>query len=606
MSTSTKTPPAPRWDIDSIFPGGSGSTEFKVYREKVAASVTDTQTKFAALPKTLDDSSQSSWVEFILQWQSVLEDIELVASFSSMLSSQNVDDSGATALEAEGDELSSEWEKIKSGFEILALGQDNAAWEKLVTGDELLGVRFYLDEMREMAKSKMSVEKESLALELSVNGLHAWNRLYDKMAGDLRVDFPEGDTTTSISLGQLATKISDPVRSVRAMAFKKMTEAWESRADLAAMVLNSLAGYRLALYKARGWESTLYEPLKQARMSQAALDAMWSVITSEKSKLVPYVEAKKKLIGADKFCWYDEYAPVGAVDRTYTYDEAADFIVRHVGEFSPDLAKFCRMAIDKRWIEAEDRAGKRGGGYCTGTGKLRQTRIFMTYANSYENLLTLAHELGHSYHNEVLKDRPFFATEYPMTLAETASIFNELLVTDAALSEATEHDEKLMLVDQKLQGAYTLFCDIHSRYLFDTSFYAERKEGMVSRKRLDELMIAAQKEAYGNGTLLDPDGHHPLFWASKLHFFLSDVPFYNYPYTVGFLFATGVYDRAKKEGPAFAKKYVALLEDSGSMTTDQAAAKHMGVDLTKEDFWRSAVQRALADVPVFVKLANGA
>jgi len=601
--SATKIPSGPRWDLDSIFPGGSKSPEFKAFRDKVKQQLALAKEKSAVLPAILNDSTAAQWQEFILLLQSSAENIELVRSLSGMLSAADVNDTVAVALEAEGDEYGSEWDKLKTAFEAIALKQTDEAWGKLVSSDTLAPVRFYLDELREIAKSKMPVELESLALDLAVNGYHAWNRIYDKMAGDLRVEFPEGDKTITLSLGQLATKMSDPDRKIRELVFQKMSKAWESRADLAAMVLNAQAGFRLSLYKARGWESPMFEPLTQARISQPAVDAMWAVIGRESAKLLPYIEAKKKLLGIDKYCWYDEFAPVGAADRQFTYDEAVEFIIDNLKGFSTNLADFCRMAVDKKWIEAEDRAGKRGGGFCAGTGPFRQTRIFMTYAGSYENLLTLAHELGHSYHNEVLKKAPFFSTVYPMTLAETASIFNELLVTDAALKATNDRDEKLMYLDQKLQGAYVLFCDIQSRYRFDKSFYAERKNGMVSRARLDELMVDAQKKSYG--PLLDESGHHPLFWASKLHFFFTEVPFYHYPYTVGFLFATGVYDLAQKEGAGFAKKYEALLADTGSMTTEQAAAKHLGVDLTKEDFWQAAVLRALADVPEFVKLAEG-
>jgi oligoendopeptidase F len=189
-----------------------------------------------------------------------------------------------------------------------------------------------------------------------------------------------------------------------------------------------------------------------------------------------------------------------------------------------------------------------------------------------------------------------------MTLAETASIFNELLVTDAALSACSDPQERVMLLEQKLQGAYTMFCNIRCRFLFEKAFYDERVNGVVSRHRLDELMVDAQKEAFGD--ILHDSGRHPLFWASKLHFFLSELGFYNFPYTFGFLFAGGVYDRAKKEGPAFADKYRALLADTGRMTTEQVAEKHLGVDLTKEEFWVNAVDRALAEVDEFVRLAD--
>lgn len=260
------------------------------------------------------------------------------------------------------------------------------------------------------------------------------------------------------------------------------------------------------------------------------------------------------------------------------------------------------MAVEKRWVEAEDRPGKAGGAFCTGMGPRKQTRVFMTYAGSYDNLSTLAHELGHAYHGFVLNHTPFFATWYPMTLAETASIFTESLVTDAALAASSGTDERLMLLDQKLQSAYVLFCDLYTRFLFETSFYGERKKGIVETARLRELMIGAQQRAFGG--LLDDSGNHPLFWASKLHFYATEAPFYNFPYTFGYLFAQGVYARAKQEGPAFADRYKALLADTGSMTSEEVARKHLGVDLTGEDFWLSAVNLALAEVDQFVKLVG--
>lgn len=602
MTKSNKIPPAPRWDLESIFSGGSKSEDFKMYREQTKLGLDQGEKLLTALPESIGDGSLDQWAEFVLKLQSLFSDISLIISFAGCLSSQNVEDGDADAITSEGYLYLSQWEKLRTRLEALSLKQNDEAWGKLVSDSRLHEIRFYLDELRNIAKSKMPVEQESLALELAVNGYHAWGQMYEKMAGELKVDFVEHGETSRISLGQLATKMSDPDRAIRKQAFEKMTEAWKSRADLAALTLNAQAGFRLALYKRRNWKSPVYEPLVNSRMKQETLDAMWNVISREVQKLVPYVEAKKKLLGIDKFRWYDQVAPCGAVERLYSFEEAGEFIYENIKPFSPGMAEFVKMALSKNWVEAEDRPGKRGGAFCTGLGHHRQSRVFMTYAGSYDNLLTLAHELGHAYHGWVLKDKPFFATEYPMNLAETASIFTETLVTDAALAQVTDPAEKLMLIDQKLQGAYTFFTDLHSRYLFDRAFYDERKNGVIGKDRLSEIMVEAQKKAFG--PLLDESGHHPLFWCSKLHFFITDAPFYNFPYTFGFLFSGGVYDRAKKEGPAFAEKYNAMLADTGSMTTEELAQKHLGEDLTKEDFWQRAVGRAMADIDEFVKLAK--
>lgn len=603
MTTTTTTlPPAPTWDLDAIFPGGSGSKEFAAFRVEVKKDITTTWNLINKLPEPLSSQTAPAWTEAILAFQNLIEKIELVQSFAHCLVSQNVADSAAHTIESESDIFVSEWEKMRTALEAKAIKADNAAWDSLVSGDKLAEIKFFLNELREQGREKMSPELESLALDLSVNGIHAWNRLYDKMAADLMVDFEDQGTTKRLSLGQLATKMADPNRAIRKQAFEKLEAAWDTRADLAAMTLNALGGFRLTLYKNRGWDSHLHESLQGARLKKETLDTMWRTIEANIPKLQKYINAKKKLLGMDSNRWYDQLAPCGTVDKLYSYDEAAKFIVENKRRFSGDMADFAKRAIERRWIEAEDRAGKMGGGYCTGMGPRRETRIFMTYANSYENLLTLAHELGHAYHGWVLKEKAYLSTAYPMTLAETASIFAELLVTDAALQTVSDPHEKLMLLDQKLQQPYTMFCNIYCRYLFEDSFYTERKDGVVSRERLNELMTAAQKRAFGS--LLDSDGYHKYFWASKLHFFISERAFYNYPYTFGYLFAGGVYDRARKEGKAFADKYRALLADTGSMTTEQVAQKHLGVDLTRDAFWVDAVNRSLADVDEFVALAE--
>lgn len=602
MTTASKIPPAPAWDLDSIFAGGSKSEDFKKHREKVKQALVDVEKMLADLPENIDDKTRDAWVEFILQLQKLAEDISLINSFVETLQAQNVEDTAADAIAGEGHLYKSRWDNLRTGFEALSTKQSDEKWQSLLADDRLDGIGFYLNEVRKHATSKMPVELESLALELAVNGYHAWNQLYDKMAGELRVDFEQDGNVTRISLGQLATKMSHPNRSVRQQAFEKLTQAWQSRADQAAMILNSLAGFRVSLYKRRKWGSVIKEPLMHSRMEEKTLDTMWKVVARETKRLKPYIDAKKKLLNIDKFRWYDALAPCGGVDKMYSYDEAIDFICENFQSFSPEIVDFIRMAVKKRWVEAEDRPGKRGGAFCTRMGPFRETRVFMTYGGSYDNLITLAHELGHSYHGWVLKDKPYFANIYPMVLAESASNFFETMVNDGALERTTDPQERLMLLDQKIQMAYAMFTDLHSRYLFDRAFYNEREKGIVSTDRLNELMVEAQKKAFGS--LIDESGYHPLFWAAKLHFFISELPLYNFPYTFGYLFSGGVYDRARKEGAGFAEHYKGLLMESGSMSTEDVAREYLGVDLTQEDFWVSAVNRSLVEVDEFVKLAD--
>ncbi|MFH2035433.1 MAG: M3 family oligoendopeptidase [Candidatus Zixiibacteriota bacterium] len=593
---------APKWDLDSVFPGGSESKKYADFRAKIKADLEKLKSNIEKLPEKLNDSSRKDWIKYILKLQDFFTRLITAHAFIGCLVSANTDDEKAQQIQGEIDVFEAEYEKINVFLEAFAKNQSEAEWKKLVGSDELKEIQFYLNELRRTAKLKMKPEFEALAADLAVNGYHAWNRLYDKMYGNLRVQFKERGQTTELSLGQLANKMVSPIRDIRRQAFEKLEAAWERRSNEAAMALNFMAGFRLTLYSRRGWENPALEALLNSRLQEETLDAMWAAVTNSEEKIKRYIIAKKKLLSIKNFRWYDQAAPIGSSKKTYTFEEAGDFVVDNLAKFSKSQAEFTRMALDKNWVEAENRPGKRGGAFCTDFLSEKQTRVFMTYEGSFDNISTLAHELGHAYHQNVMMKLPPYATIYPMPLAETASIFNEFLVTDAALQMAESTEDKLAMLDTNLQNALGLFCDLHARFIFDMSFYAERKKGLVSRERLDELMVAAQKQGFF-GTLAET-GYHPLFWASKLHFFLSNQPFYNFPYTFGYLFASGVYNRAKTEGESFAPKYEALLTDTGRMFTEEVAKKHMGVDLTQPDFWNSAVERCMIDIDLYEKLAD--
>ncbi len=591
------------WDLDSLFPGGAGGSTFSAFRSELKSMIEQADTQLNKLPKTLNSDSATTWEEFIMLVQGIAARLEQGGAFAGCLISASVSDALAGQAHGEINDLRGLFLKSMTGFEALTADAADAEWNSFVERPALRPVAFPLNEMRKEAQIKMSPELEALTEELAVNGYHAWDHLYTKMAGELTVQWEENGETSKISLGQLATKFNNADREIRAKAFAKLTKAWKSRESLAAMALNNQAGFRLTLYERRGWKSPTDEPLRMNRMTRATVDAMWSAVNEAKPKLAQYLDAKKKLLGIDGFRWYDESAPIGSSSAEFSWDEAWDFVIKNVGDFSPDMKTFCEMARDKRWVEGEDRPDKAGGGFCTSFPLNKESRIFMTFGNTYGDLSTLAHELGHAYHSHVLKDREFFATQYPMNLAETASTFNELLIIDAALKQSSDKQEKLMLLDQKMQSALTFFCNIQTRFIFDETFYAARAKGALTSQELGELMTSAQRKAYGD--LLTNDGLHPLFWAAKLHFFFTDVPFYNFPYTFGFLFATGVYAHAQKQGSSFAQGYSDMLADTGSMMAEEVAQKHLGVDLTKVDFWRSAVNGALEGLDEFVELARG-
>jgi pepF/M3 family oligoendopeptidase len=409
----------------------------------------------------------------------------------------------------------------------------------------------------------------------------------------------EGKAQT-LSMGQAANLLSNPAADVRREVFSKYEDAWANKEELFASTLNHLAGFRINLYKNRGWDDVLSEPLQRNRMERTTLDAMWAAVQGGKPHLVKFLQRKAELLNLDQVAWYDLGAPVGDAGKQIPFADAQDFVVDQFRKFSPDIADFTQKALDLRWVEAENRGGKRPGAFCTSLPLSKESRVFMTYSGTISSLGTLAHELGHAYHGYVLKDAPLFLRRYAMNVAETASTFGELLVVDGAIGAASSPQEKLGILEDKIGRSVSFFMDIHSRFLFETRFYAERKKGLVSSAQLNELMAEAQKEAF-MGSLKE---YHPHFWASKLHFYSTGVPFYNFPYTFGYLFSAGVYARAKAEGQGFAQSYARLLADTARMSVEDLAHKHLGVDLTKPDFWEAAVKLATDDVEEFLELTK--
>lgn len=599
--THLSRPLSQTWDLDSLFPGQSTSPQLHAFIEQLQSEVVKLaeQIKQCTGPQSLEETRQLD--DFIERLQSAeSRSIELM-SYVECLVAQSTEDAQAVQLLDAYYSLSAELQSVGTVFESVLRMTPDDVFKLWIEREEIAPIAFSLHEMRELASQKLPPEQESLILDLAVDGYHGWSGHYDTIVSKIGIDWQEEDgRTVTLSAGQAANKLDHQDRAVREEMAVKWEQAWKSSSAYSADTLNRIAGFRLKLYGKRGWDDVLQEPLSINRMSRETLDTMWQVINEKKHIFVSYLQRKAQLLGLEKLSWTDVDAPLGQVVGNISYDEAAEQIVEHFRNFSPKLADFATHAFNNHWIEAEDRPGKRPGGFCTSLPVSKQTRIFMTYGGSASNVSTLAHELGHAYHQYVMDGLPSFSQNYAMNVAETASTFAELILSDALVSNAEDEEVKIALLNDKINSSIAFFMNIQARFLFETRFYEQRKKGLLSGEDLCDLMETAQKEAYCD-TLAT---YHPHFWASKLHFYSTGVPFYNFPYTFGYLFSSGLYARAQKEGPAFAEKYDALLQDTGRMTVEQLAAKHLNVDLTAPDFWLEAIAPAIADVELFLAMTQ--
>ncbi|MDN3018618.1 M3 family oligoendopeptidase [Paenibacillus sp. BSR1-1] len=588
------------WNLEVFFKGGSASPEFADHLNQTAELIQIFQSK-------VDNWTPLNTMEDQKYLQELLEDFEHAAkklrqagAFVGCLQAQNTEDKKAFNLESKVTSLSAAFQTALSAFDGLLTSIKDEVWSQLLSDAILNELSFVLTERRERAKDKLSKEEEALISALGVDGYHSWGQLYDLIVGKIKIPVQENGDEKLLSVGQAFNKFASPDRGLRASVFKNWEKAWGDQSDFLAKTLNHLSGFRLNVYQKRGWEEVLKEPLSINRMEKETLEAMWAVISENKQKLVTYLERKAKLLGLKKLSWFDLDAPFGKTASKLSYQEGAEFIEQNFALFGEKMAAFAKKAFEEQWIEAEDRPGKAPGGFCTFFPESDQSRIFMTYSGTPSNVSTLAHELGHGFHTFAMKGVQHLNRNYAMNVAETASTFAEMIVADAAVKNAKDHEEKLVLLDDKIQRTVALLMNIHARFLFETRFYEERKQGPVAVERLNELMLEAQKEAYCDAL----EEYHPLFWASKLHFFITGVPFYNFPYTFGYLFSLGIYAQALEEGKGYEEKYIALLRDTASMSVEDLAKKHLQVDLTEKDFWEKAVQICMDDVDEFLELTK--
>ncbi|WP_430534262.1 M3 family oligoendopeptidase [Listeria rocourtiae] len=590
------------WDLDSIYSGGSGS-------EELATALSETTKEIALFKQAVNNwpipESKEDVSEFLLlinQNADITKQLMNAAAFLECLSSADTRDLKAVELTGSVYQQLSELETIENEWhEKFALVPD-ALWTSLLTENGLSEIAFMLNEARDNRKKKGTREEEAVINALSVDGYRGWSDHYDTVVATIRIPVVIDGVEKQVSAGQALNLLSHPDRTVRVAVFEAYGKAWQEQSQLFSDTLNHLAGFRLAVYRARKWDDVLAEPLAINRLDEKTLATMWEVIEKHKTTFVAFLNRKAQLFGIEKLSFHDVFAPLtlDSEPKKYTYQEGADFILTQFAKFSPKMASFAKHAFEQQWIEAEDRDNKRPGGFCTDIPIEKESRIFMTYDGAPGTVATLAHELGHAFHSHVIREEPFENTNYAMNVAETASTFAEMIIADASVKEAATKEEKIILLEDKIGRSIAFFMDIRARFLFETRFYEARKEGIVSADRLNEIMKEAQQEAYQNAL----SEYHPQFWSSKLHFYIADVPFYNFPYTFGYLFSLGIYHQAIAEGSGYEDKYIALLQDTGAMTTEQLAQKHLNIDLTKPDFWESALEIAVGDVEEFLDLTN--
>ncbi len=572
----------PRWDLSPIYPA-LDSEQFAHDLKEVVSLSNKLETELA--------SPSCDIAEAVYSYERILDYLENLFAYSSCLLTTDTGNPAFLKVVNQVEEEALVVQRLEVLFLNFLKEHEKEIYHLTKDGETLAPYRYVLGELLEEQKHLMSPELENLASDLARSGTDAFSRLQEAISSSAT---GEDDSTVV----ELRNRAFHQDRAVRKDAFEKELAVWKTHEVAFAASLNGVKGTTITLDTARRYETPLLRSLQQSRIEPEVLSALITTLEKNLPMFRGYLKAKAKALDLESCTFYDLFAPVGKGGKSYTFAEARAFIIKQFSLFSEDMGSFAEKAFNNNWIDAEPRKGKVGGAYDTSFPLAQESRILSNFDGSFNSLSTLAHELGHAYHDSVVLPNSNLLRSYPMTLAESASIFSEYVVFQGAISSCNA-SERLTLIEHFLQDTTQVCVDILSRFYFESDLFEKRKEGELVADELCSLMVDAQKRSYGDALSV----YHPYMWAVKGHYYSSDLSFYNYPYAFGQLFALGLYAQKEKDRSGFATKYRSLLEKTGSSSA-QEVAQVLGCDLTSEKFWQEGMDIIASYAQEFANASN--
>lgn len=473
--------------------------------------------------------------------------------------------------------------------------------ENLIKKSDILKEHeFFILEQKELSNYMLSEDEEIIMTKMSITGSNAWEKLRSQLTSVLMVDMVYEGVQKSFPITVIRNMAYESSQKTRKDAYEAELKSYENIDKSIAFALNGIKGEVITTSKLRGYDSVLDMTLVNSRMKKETLDAMFEAIKQKLPVFRKYLKHKAKLLGhKNGLPFYDLFAPIGNVEMRFTYEEAAEFIIKNFSNFSERLGQFAKRAFEESWIDVEPKRGKIGGAFCCNIHPIKESRIMTNFTGSFQDVLTLAHELGHAYHGYCLDNETALNSEYTMPIAETASIFCESIVSSACLKTASK-EQAVSILENSVSGATQTIIDIYSRFLFEDEFIKRREKGILSSEEISSIMLDAQKEAYGDG--LDENFLHKYMWLIKPHYYSANTNYYNFPYAYGNLFSNGLYAKYLKGGDKFIVEYDSLLKATGKNSLEDIGKK-VGIDVTDVQFWISSLEIIEEEIEEFISLS---
>jgi pepF/M3 family oligoendopeptidase len=583
----------PHWDLTNVYPSIE-SQEFETATTLVQERIQKLEIFFSIDVKSLDPRTPVSILaanvgSAIDQFNGLYELSGTVQAYLQSFITTNSRDKLAMKKMSEFEQLSVKIQNLNNQFQAW-IGKLSPMIDEIIEQNSLAKAHaFALKVSVEQSKYMMSEAEEALAAELNLSGSNAWSKLQGTVTSQLSVEFELDGKIQTLPMPALINLHTHPDENIRRRAYEAEIIAWKSVEEPLAAAMNGIKGTVNSLNKRRGRTDALHPAIDMARIDRPTLEAMLAAMKDSFPMFQRYFRAKAKRIGKEKLAWWDIFAPASETSRMYSWLEARDFVLTNFGKFSPTLAEFAKRAFEKNWIDAEQRDGKRGGAFCMEIPGVKESRVLCNFDGSLDQVSTIAHELGHAFHNECAfkAGKTLIQQDTPMTLAETASIMCETIIMEAVLSQTTDAQERLAILETRLIGDAQVIVDIFSRYLFEKEVFERRAASELSADELCEIMERSQKVAYGDG--LDEHYLMKYMWTWKPHYYFDGLSFYNFPYAFGLLFATGLYAIYQQRGADFVPDYIALLSSTGEASAADLASS-FGINIREKSFWAESLR----------------
>lgn len=598
------------WDNSQFF-ANSDDPDIASTVETLKVTITELAQACALFTAHLDTAEtlpKAEYADLITQIKPIhqrrvatIETLRNVSTFIYSILSVDAQDSSASTWMPTLQQLGAELDQAMKPLQVFLTRASDGFIAALVADPAMAEIAFLIRCDRTLKDQLLTVEGEKLIAGLSVNGLHGWGNLYRDLSGTLQCTV-EGET---MGLAKASNLLSSPVRETRIAAWEGIQSAWSTRADTVATILNTINGWRHEETKQRAHTRELHyldKSCHQSRIDRATLNALMETTYRHRQIGQRALKAMGKVLNISDMTPADLMAPapIESKGTEFFFDQAIEIVANAFSQFNPAMGEFAVMMAEKGWIDAQPTPNRSTGAYCTQFVKPREPRIFMTFDGSMGNIMTLAHELGHAWHNWMMRDMPLMQTGYPMTLAETASIFAETLVRNALLQQAQDPIQKRNILWQDAESAAVFLLNIPARFEFEKRLVEARKEGFVIADRLKQMMVDSWQFWYEDSL----SSYDPMFWATKLHFSISQLGFYNYPYLFGYLFSLGIYAQQETYGEAFNDLYTSILRDTGKMTAEEVVSHHLQQDIRQPQFWEDSLSIVEQSVTQFENLTH--